>query len=236
MRLTLLLLCTLLSAAGLSAQDMPTIAPSVVYTGAAGEETTEPQYSGSAPISAAFRLNPQHTDGWTAHYEWRLYREGKEEEPYLIRYEEDMDYTFTESGMHFCVCYATFTRGEERVEYTEDYWRDARFGISVFESKLEMPNAFSPNGDGINDVYRAKPGYQSIVEFQATILNRWGQKVYSWTDPAGGWDGTWHGSDVAQGVYFCLVKARGADGRRFNIRKDVNLLRGFTEREGSGQY
>ena len=38
-----------------------------------------------------------------------------------------------------------------------------------------------------------------------------------------------NGKDVKQGVYFVLVKAKGADGRKFNIRKDVNLLRGYTE-------
>ena len=106
--------------------------------------------------------------------------------------------------------------------------------MSIAESKLEMPNAFSPNGDGINDVYRAKSGYQSIVEFKATVFNRWGQKLYEWTDPAGGWDGKYKGRDVAQGVYFVLVKAKGADGRRFNIKSDVNLLRGYTETASGG--
>ena len=37
------------------------------------------------------------------------------------------------------------------------------------------------------------------------------------------------GKDVAQGVYYVLVKAKGADGRTFNIKRDVNLLRGYTE-------
>ncbi|CCZ11253.1 putative uncharacterized protein [Prevotella sp. CAG:1092] len=92
-----------------------------------------------------------------------------------------------------------------------------------------MPNAFSPNGDGINDIYKAKEGYQSIVEFHAYIFNRWGQKLYEWTDPAGGWDGKYKGKDVAQGVYYCLVKAKGADGRKYDIKTDVNLLRGYTE-------
>ena len=101
--------------------------------------------------------------------------------------------------------------------------------ISISESKLEMPNAFSPNGDGINDIYKAKAGYQSLVEFHAYIFNRWGQKLYEWDNPANGWDGTYKGKDVKQGVYFVLVKAKGADGRIFNIKKDVNLLRGYTE-------
>jgi gliding motility-associated-like protein len=96
-----------------------------------------------------------------------------------------------------------------------------------------MGNAFSPNGDGKNDTYKPKE-YKSLVEFHATIFNRWGQKLYEWDDPAAdGWDGKFNGRDVKQGVYFVLVKAKGADGHNYNIRKDVNLLRGYTETTNS---
>ena len=149
------------------------------------------------------------------------------------RYEEETEYTFTEAGSHRIVLYATFINGNDTVAYTKDYWQDAQpITIQISESKLEMPNAFSPNGDGINDIYRAKNNYQSIVEFDAYIFNRWGQKIYEWHDPAGGWDGKFNGKDVKQGVYFVLVKAKGADGRKYNIKKDVNLLRGYTESNG----
>ena len=74
--------------------------------------------------------------------------------------------------------------------------------------------------------YKPKSGYQSIVEFHAYIFNRWGVKLYEWDDiDAEGWDGTYKGKPVPEGVYFCLVKAKGADGRVFNIKRDVNLLR-----------
>ncbi|MBQ2334005.1 MAG: gliding motility-associated C-terminal domain-containing protein, partial [Prevotella sp.] len=98
---------------------------------------------------------------------------------------------------------------------------------------LKMPNAFSPNSDEPNKTYHAKDGYKSIVEFHAYIFNRWGQKLYEWDDPAGAWDGTYNGRPVKEGVYYCLVKAKGADGRKFNIRTDVNLLRGYTEKGSS---
>ena len=47
----------------------------------------------------------------------------------------------------------------------------------------------------------------------------------------GEWDGTYNGKVVKDGTYFLLVKAKGADGRKYNIRKDVNVLTGFTERD-----
>ena len=68
------------------------------------------------------------------------------------------------------------------------------------ESRLEMPNAFSPNGDGINDIYQAKSNYENIVSFRATILNRKGQRLYEWSEITGGWDGSSGGHPAKDGV------------------------------------
>lgn len=210
--------------------QMPSIAPTVTLTDSEGNESSDTQFSGSAPIRASFAANPSDVGDYTPHYEWRFYTEGNAANPYIIRYDENTDYTFTQSGTHYVVCYATFTHGTDTIMFAQDYWAEVgAFRISVSESKLEMPNAFSPNGDGINDIYKAKSGYQSIIDFHGYIFNRWGTKLYEWTDITQGWDGTYKGRDCKQGVYFCLVKAKGADGRVFNIRRDVNLLRGYTE-------
>ena len=220
------------------AAQTPTIAPTATYTATStsGEQTETTMYpgesySGSAPLPVRFEAHPSDVGGWTENYEWRFYTESDMKNPYLIRYEQDTEYTFTTAGAHKIVCYAIFTNGDERVEYTQEYWSRevSPFHISISESILEMPNAFSPNGDGINDIYCAKPGYKSIVEFHAIIFNRWGVKLYEWNDPAGGWDGKYKGKDMPDGTYFVLVKAKGADGRDFKIKRDVNLLRGFTE-------
>lgn len=226
--LLLLVLCTTLQA---YADEVPTIDPQATFTTDEGEEIGT-SYSGSAPLTVVFHANAENVGMYTPHYEWRFTKEG-ETQPYLVRYEEETEYTFTEAGSHRIVLYATFINGTDTVAYTKDYWQDAQpITIQISESKLEMPNAFSPNGDGINDIYRAKNSYQSIVEFDAYIFNRWGQKLYEWHDPAGGWDGKFNGKDVKQGVYFVLVKAKGADGRKYNIKKNVNLLRGYTESNG----
>lgn len=207
------------------AQSSPGVAPSATFTDSDGNSEEGETFAGSAPIIVSLSMNPTDTDGWTTHYEWRFFREG-EQEAYMIRYEEQTEVTLTDTGRYSIVPYAKFTQGEEEVDYD---MRDTPFVVEVSESQLYMPNAFSPNGDGINDIYRAKPGYRSIVEFHATIFNRWGQKLYEWDDPAGGWDGTYKGKDVKQGVYFVLVKAKGADGRSYTIKRDVNLLRGYAE-------
>ena len=214
------------------ADDIPTIDPQATFITSEGEETGS-SFQGSAPLTVRFAANAENVGAWSAHYEWRFTKEGNDS-PYLVRYEEDTEYTFTEAGAHRIVLYATFTNAGDTVAYTEEYWSEnTPITVSISESKLDMPNAFSPNGDGINDIYKAKSGHQSLVEFHAYIFNRWGQKLYEWTDPDGGWDGKYNGKDVKQGVYFVLVKAKGADGRKYNIKKDVNLLRGYTETSGT---
>ncbi len=209
------------------AQDYPTISPTATFTDAEGNVEEGESFSGSAPIQVSLSMNPSDDSGWTAHYEWRFYQDD-DEDAYMVRYEENTDCTFNETASFSIVAYAQFTQDGETVEY--DY-EDNPFTVDVSESDLDMPNAFSPNGDGINDIYKAKSGYSSIVEFHATIFNRWGKKLYEWSDPAEGWDGTFKGKDVAQGVYFVLVKAKGADGKNYVIKRDVNLLRGYTEDE-----
>lgn len=194
---------------------------SAIYIDDSGVETeTRNDFSGQAPLSVSFRANPQDMEGLDPTYEWHFRMEG-EGKDMMVRYEEDTDYTFTKAGKTYVTLYANLGN-EER--------DSSRICVTISESKLLMPNAFTPNGDTHNDVYKAKE-YQSIVEFHAYIFNRWGQKLFEWTNPAEGWDGNYNGSPVKEGVYFVVVKARGADGIVYNIRKDVNLLRGFTKTE-----
>ena len=229
--LLLVIACLFLAFANVEAQEnMPAISPTATMTTATGETQEVTEYSGAAPLQVHFAPNVENPEGYEAYYEWRFYKEGTSiEEPYLVRHEEETDFTFNEAGGHCIALIAYFMNGNDTiVKYDTDYWMDATpIRISISTSKLDFPNAFSPNGDGMNDIYRAKTDYQSIVEFKAVIYNRWGQKLYEWNNPAGGWDGTYKGNPVKQGVYYVQVTAKGADGRRFNIKKDVNLLRTF---------
>jgi gliding motility-associated-like protein len=214
---------------------MPTINPGMDYVDDSGsQQENETSISGQAPLEVTFKANAQNVGNYTASYEWRFTEENGTE-PYLIRYEENTQYTFKKAGTHRIVLYATFKRGNDVVEYTQEYWNEnTPLSITISESKLEMPNAFSPNGDDYNEIYKAKSGYQSLVEFHAYIFNRWGQKLFEWTDPADGWDGTYKGRKMPTGVYYCLVKAKGADGKLYNIKRDVNLIRDFNETTTNG--
>jgi len=105
--------------------------------------------------------------------------------------------------------------------------------LASAKSVLDFPNAFTPNGDGINDVFKAKDGYQSIVEFKACIITRWGKKVCEWTDPADGWDGKIGGKDAPVGGYYLNAWAKGADGRTYKFKRVINLLRNYDETSSS---
>ena len=191
--------------------------------------TGDADISAQAPLDVTFRANPKNMGEHSPAYEWHFRKEGAEQDM-MVRYEEDTQYTFTESGTFKVTLKTRLT--DNGVELDSAFIK-----VTISESRLEMPNAFSPNDDGKNDIYGAKgvcdpnstAHYKSIVEFHAWIFNRWGQKLFEWTDISKGWDGKFHGSPVKEGVYYVLVKAKGADGREYNIKKDVNLMRGYTE-------
>lgn len=203
--------------------------PLALYTTVSGEEISDASTAQNAPLKAHFSANPSDIGDYSVRYEWKIFNADRPDEVLAHRFDEDIDYTFVNSGAFKVQLYATFILGNDTVTWPE-VGEEEPLMVVISESKLEMPNAFSPNGDGYNDVYNAKPGFQSVVSFQATIFNRWGQKIYSWTNPdreQDGWDGKWHGHTVRDGVYYVVVAAKGADGRVFKIRKDVNVLTGF---------
>ena len=217
------LILTILAACFSAFSALADFNPTAYYTiDGVEQETTDAILDAEAPLEVRFSANPQNlADGESYFYEWRLTRNG-EETPFLTRHEETTTYEFREAGSTTVQLYVT-PLGEQQAELV------GTITVSIANSMLEMPNAFSPNGDGINDIYKAKANHRSIIEFHAYIFNRWGQKIYEWTDINGGWDGTWHGKQVKDGTYYVLVKAKGADGRKYDIKRDVNILRNYTE-------
>jgi gliding motility-associated-like protein len=99
----------------------------------------------------------------------------------------------------------------------------ASFTMVVSDSKLDCPNFFTPRSTpGENDEFRV--AYRSLVKFKGTIINRWGNVLFEWTDPSKGWNGTFKGKAVSPGVYFYLIEAKGSDGIVYKKKGDINLL------------
>jgi gliding motility-associated-like protein len=86
-----------------------------------------------------------------------------------------------------------------------------------------IPDAFSPNGDGINDVFRLYPNYVNFHLLQ--IYNRWGGLVYESTDPDPFWDGKFNGRQVEIGMYIYIVKGHCLNGMPYESSGDVTLFR-----------
>ena len=91
-------------------------------------------------------------------------------------------------------------------------------------SAVYFPSAFTPNGDQLNDIFKAKV-YGNISSFYLRLFNQWGQMVYSTTDYKQGWDGTIKNSPGDNGVYVwtCIYQLRGSG--KVSQKGTVVLLR-----------
>lgn len=96
--------------------------------------------------------------------------------------------------------------------------------------KLFIPNAFSPNGDGVNDVFYIYGGKGVERVDQLLIFDRWGELVYEAynfqaSELGLGWDGTFEGEGMNPGVFTFLVKVRFLDGAVETLTGDINLAK-----------
>ena len=90
-------------------------------------------------------------------------------------------------------------------------------------SSLYIPNIFSPNDDGNNDVYLVRG--KGISLFLLQIYNRWGQLVFESNDIENGWDGTKDGNPFNQGVFVYKITATMSSGKKINETGNVTLIR-----------
>jgi gliding motility-associated-like protein len=96
--------------------------------------------------------------------------------------------------------------------------------INVFneEATLVVPNVFTPNGDGSNDLYRISG--KNIIEFNCTIFDRWGLQMYYWDDIRNGWDGTNANKMVPDGTYFYIINAKDIDYKEIKKQGFLQLF------------
>jgi gliding motility-associated-like protein len=93
------------------------------------------------------------------------------------------------------------------------------FGMTEF-----IPSAFTPNGDGRNDVFRIlNMKYQKLLDFR--VYNRWGQQIFQTTDVSKGWDGTFNGTPQDMGVYNYVIIVARPDGTEKTYTGAVSLIR-----------
>ncbi|MFK7908921.1 MAG: gliding motility-associated C-terminal domain-containing protein [Chitinophagales bacterium] len=95
--------------------------------------------------------------------------------------------------------------------------------VEDLENRLVVPTAFSPNGDGINDVFWIQG--RNVAEVHYSIYNRWGQKVFEAGDLVATWDGRFRGQDLDLGMFVVDVWVRYLNGKEVVSRGWVVLVR-----------
>jgi len=92
--------------------------------------------------------------------------------------------------------------------------------------ELAVPNAFSPNADGVNDEFCLQGWTPCNEEFMVVIYNRWGEKVYESKDPNFCWDGYFRGSVLDAQVFVYYIKATFKNSNRTSLKKgNISLVR-----------
>lgn len=130
------------------------------------------------------------------------------------------------------------TAQEIRVQLPGTYWVTVTRGTcrnsdtthiayEYCECEMHIPSAFSPNGDGRNDVFRALTPLECILSnFTLSVYNRWGQRVFLSTDHRKGWDGRFGSEPADIGIYMYVVEGyTGSQAARRYRTGDVMLVR-----------
>ena len=235
---------------------IPQVQVKVVLVSASGDSTViAPGETSSnnlnAPLTATFVSELITDDGkdYVLFLQWSVTRmvmdgETPRTADYLKRQERVTQFEFIDEGT-FTVDYKWSYREKDATE-TIPGADVSPITFTIDGSEIRLYNAFSPNGDGINDIYKIY--VRSIVSMNIAIFNRWGQTIKTMSgkmdqllpfdamaEPDGGymleiWDGRYNGDVVNDGVYYINVQAIGAGGKKYDKRADINVLKGL----GSG--
>lgn len=219
-------------------KDVETSSNSYIYqvteTDKCGNQSL-PQYEGKSILTEAVPNNYYSLINWNT---YKLWRSGVNK--YHIQLERDgifktistvtaLDSVFnhnqTLENIHGAYCYRIMAISNDEIDTSL-----SNISCVISPSKLYFPNAFSPNGDGIND----KIGVKSLFVFDHTnlsgrnfvleIFDRWGEKVYLSHSVDGEWDGFFMGKRVQSGVYMYRIKATGVDNRLYSFKGTITIV------------
>ncbi len=168
--------------------------------------TANPQ-SGNVPLNVAFSYTGSNATSWF----WN-FGDG------MVSSDQNPSHVYDSIGTYTVILIVT--------SGAPDFCIDT-FKVDIIVQKpslLTVPNVFTPNNDGHNDEF--KMDYREIKTFSCTIFNRWGKKVFQWTDISKGWDGnTNSGAEAADGVYYFILNAVGNDDVEYDLKGTITLLR-----------
>jgi len=127
-------------------------------------------------------------------------------------------------------CPSTTSTPEETITYTvivvDSNGCSASDQVTVFiefENVIWVPNIFSPNGDGSNDILYVRG--KGVADLNFFVYDRWGEKVFETTSLDIGWDGKFRGKDMNKAVFVYYLEATFIDGSKVTKKGDVTLIR-----------
>ena len=188
------------------------------------DNSTEVKLSGSAPLNIEL-IN--YASPAAFFYNWCISNDKEFNNCYINTSTKDFRYTFDTHGTYYLK--SEITNSQMSEDSLKNCMVTNTIIVEVLNSKLDVPNVFSPNGDGVNDEF--KVAYQSLTTFRARVYSIHGRLLHEWTDPAKGWDGTIGGNPAAEGTYYYVIEATGddydEDGKqiKYKMKGDINLLR-----------
>ena len=129
----------------------------------------------------------------------------------------DVTHNYTEIGVYDIALFVTTANG-------------CRDSLTLYEEveiigagKIAFPNAFTPNGDGLNDDFR--PVSEGVIKYELLVYNRWGELIFTTKDLSDGWDGKINSDFAKPDVYVWKAQGNFTNGRAFEIAGDVTLIR-----------
>ncbi len=201
----------------------------ILYLDSCGN--TSPITVFQCPVILEVRPAPNlgHTLNWTDYTGWpegvAYYEVQKTNLDGQVFFREPLDsstFTWTESGID--------------TSFQDFYYRiaavqasgDSLISISNWELveqefRIFYPTAFTPNADGLNDVFVGKGRF--IKEYKMVVMNQWGEVIFESRDIDIGWDGTYKGNESPVGTYIYQVEAIDEKGHNFEEKGTITLLR-----------
>jgi len=117
---------------------------------------------------------------------------------------------------------ATTTSYNLHVTSANNCTSDKEVTVTVYKT-IYIPNSFSPNGDGMNDIFRIPPGI--VFDLQSLIIyNRYGNEIFKTTDITKGWDGAYKGFTAPAGAYSYIIKGTDVKGKIL-LKGSIILIR-----------
>ena len=100
---------------------------------------------------------------------------------------------------------------------------DPGIPCDAYTPHVGVPNVFSPNGDGQNDVLYVRG--EGISKLDFVIYTRWGEKVFETSNKDIGWDGTFHGKELDPAVFIYYLRATLINHEEVNLNGDITLIK-----------